>query len=197
MQSKVFLVPLLFLACDTEPTGPDGPSGGINKFSVIIADEKEPFDEVDLELRTAAGVVTFDLSGSVDPLKDAIDDEYALHLSLELDKTALIAMSAPGDLKVKGRASFQPSEEAGSRELVAYQNDASSSPLVKGIFFRKSCFCANQDSGEQTFDGTMRVEQVSASEITGTLTIRLNGDAPNYNQKLDATLTASFNLAIP
>ena len=191
-------LPLLICACDTGPSGPLGPSGGANKFSVVIGDVDEDFDEVDLAFRSSnEGIVSLDLIGSVDPQKNAIDDEYSLHFSLDLDKTALIAMAAPGNLKVKGSASFSPNAEAGSLEVVTYANDPSSSPMVKGIFFRRSCFCANQDAGEQSFDGTIAVEKVTAEEIMGTLTISLSGDVPNYSETLDATLTAEFNLAIP
>jgi hypothetical protein len=194
---QLSLIPLL-VACDTEPSGPLGPSGGENRLSITVDEKKEPFDEVDLEVRsTRSGVVTLALSGSVDPLKDAIDDEYSLHLLVDLDKAALIAMAAPGDLALKGAAEFTAGAEAVAPEVITYTFDPSSSPIVKGVFFRRSCFCADQGSGEQTFEGSIAVEQVSDTEITGTLTLRLQGDVPNYGRKIDATLTASFNLAIP
>ena len=191
-------LPFLLLACDNEPSGPKGPSGGENRFRVTIGEELEPFDEVDLEVQTTStGTATIYLSGSVDPLKNAVDDEYSLQLQVDLDRAALVAMTPPESLEVKGTASFTPGETAGGFEVVDYEADPSSSGIVKRLFFRRSCFCADQSSGEQSFDGTIQVTQVSDDEITGTLEIRLTGDVPNYDGELDATLSAEFNLAIP
>lgn len=192
-------LPLLLLAaCDTEPSGPNGPSGGENRFRVFIGEVKEPFDDVELSIQpTSTGTVTLRLLGSVDPLKNAVDDEYSLLLQVHLDKAALLATSAPTSLTVKGSATFSANEEAGVPEIVTQEMDPTSSPVVKGVFFGRSCFCVDPDGGEQTFDGTIQVDRISASEITGTLSIRLQGDVPNYTEQLDASLSAEFNLAIP
>lgn len=190
--SSVFL-----LACGGEPTGPLGPSGGENRFRVFISQDKEPFDEVSLSVvDTSTETVTLRMSGSVDPIQNAADDEYSLQLAVDLDRAGLLAMSAPDTLVLKGTTKFTPNQESGLEE-VEYLPDASASQMLEGVFFRRSCFCADMDSGEQSYDGTLQVDQIAEDEITGTLTVRLTGDVPNYDAPLDVTLEAEFNLAIP
>jgi hypothetical protein len=197
-QLSVLLPLLLLAACDGEPSGPDGPSGGENRFRVFIGEDKEAFDQVGLQLdKTGTATITLRLSGSVDPVKNAIDDEYSLHLDILLDRQALLAATAPATLTVKGNAEFTAADEAGLQAVVEYEMDPTSSPIVKGLFFRRSCFCANDGAGRQSFNGTIEILSVSATEISGTFAIELSGDVPNYQAKLDATLMAEFNLAIP
>src|SRR5687767_3165475 len=102
------LLPLFILAaCDSEPNGPEGPSGGENRFRVLIGEEQEAFDQIGLQIdKTGTATITLRLTSSVDPQKNAIDDEYSLQLDVLLDRTALISMSAPGTLTVKGNAEF-------------------------------------------------------------------------------------------
>ncbi len=190
---------LLFLvACGGEATGPLGPSGGENHYRVVIGTEKEDFENVTLEIRdTSSSTVTLHLVGSVDPAKNAVDDEYALQLDIQMDKAALLAMVAPDSLTVKASSMFAPSIGGPTQEQVLYQPDASASPIITGMFFRRTCFCGDGNSGTQSFDGSIEVTQISNDEITGTLSIHLTGAVPNYNQQLDANITAEFNLAIP
>lgn len=192
------LTSALIMACGGEPTGPIGPSGGDNRFRVFIDQDKEPFDTVSLSVvDTSTTVVTLRMSGAVDPLPDAVDDEYSLQLAIELDREGLLAMSAPDTIILKGETSFTPDQEVGAFERVEHHPDPSASPMLRGLFFRRSCFCADMDAGEQSYEGTLQVEQIAEDEITGTLSVRLTGDVPNYDVPLDATVEAEFNLAIP
>lgn len=188
---------LLLSACDTEPSGPLGPSGGENRFHVFIGEEKESFETVGLSAEeTGTATITLRLIGSADPQKNAVDDEYSLQLDIHLDRAALLAASAPSTLIAKGSADFAPSEEFGP-PLVEYEMDPTSSPIVKGLFFRRTCFCGDMDSGHQTFDGTLDILAISPTEISGVLSIDLGGDVPNYSQDVNAKLSAEFNLALP
>jgi hypothetical protein len=190
------LPPILVLAaCDVEPSGPLGPSGGENRFRVLRGDDKETFEAVSLTIAgTSTRTVTLQLSGSVDPIEQAIDDEYALHLDVEIDRAALAAASAPVSLTVKGTTTFSyPADDL----VLEHHMDPASSAMLNGLFFRRSCFCLDAGSGEQSYDGVIEVSALSEDEITGTLRIHVTGDVPNEDGAVDVILEAELNLAIP
>ncbi len=186
------------LACGGEPTAPKGPSGGENRFRAAIDGEMVDFEAVGLEIESRfMAPLILRTSGSADPIKEAVDDEYSLQLELHLDREQLLASSAGAELTIEGISSFEAADNQGQRPAPTYTPGMSNAEAVRGVAVSKSCFCTDMDSGEQRFTGTLRVLQISQTEITAELTLEMTGAIPNHNDIQSLSLSAELNLAIP
>src|SRR5687767_9067236 len=93
---------VLFAACG-KAGGPSGPHGGENTFDVILAGEEQDFDEIGLVLSsTSTSDLILSVTGSVDPLENAIDDEYSLQLEVRLDRALIAGLTFPATLSAAG-----------------------------------------------------------------------------------------------
>ncbi len=194
--SHVALVSLF--ACGGEPSGPKGPSGGDNRFRAVIDGEMVDFEAVGLQIESRfMAPLILRASGSVDPLKDAVDDEYSIQLQVHLDRDLLLATSAGTELGIEGISTFEAANFDGQRPEPTYTPGMGNAEAIRGVSASRSCFCGDMDSGEQRFSGVLRVVQVSPTELTAELTLEMSGALPNHSALQTLSLSAELNLAIP
>ncbi|MCB9649289.1 MAG: hypothetical protein H6730_22210 [Deltaproteobacteria bacterium] len=198
MRTHHFLTPavLILAACGVDnTTGPLGPNGGENRVVITVGDAPLDVDGVSLLARSSTSAVELRFSGSVDPIKEAVDDEYGIDLSIVLDRPALEALSAPADLVVAGSSAFSGSATTGQLE-VTWTPTAASSSVVQEVLVTRGCFCANEGSGTQTANGKLTFTAIREGSVTGHLELVVTGDVLNYTGSQSIAFDVDFDLAL-
>lgn len=175
--------------------GPPGPHGGENRFEVTLNGERESFDTVGLTLtQTGTSALILRANGSVDPIAEAIDDEYSLNLEVAFDPSLLAMVSAPENLPIDLTTNFEAEEFGGQRDPLVVAPSESHSPVVRSILLSKSCFCGGHPAGAQRSAGTLQIVANDAKGVQGNLQIEVDGEGPFLSQ-IDGSITLTFDLA--
>ncbi|MGA9520223.1 MAG: hypothetical protein WBV82_02090, partial [Myxococcaceae bacterium] len=163
---------------------------GPQRFDVSIDGEPQEFNEG----VTASGVTsgnTFELrvSGSSDPIKNAIDDESSLALAIQFDKAALDALPRDQPLRIHGLTSLHPSDEGFAAGL-AFEPGEGNTPAVTGVSLIRYCFCGPPNELiEQDWEGTFELHDLRDGRLEVRTSLTLIGRIPYANTRADSRTT--------
>src|SRR5262245_25227975 len=106
------LITVTLAACGSAgPEGPRGPNDGRNTFEASMDGDGQDFKSVSLRLLVnEEGAFAISLSGYVDPLENAVDDEFSINLAVQIDPAELQMLTLPATLAVDGVARFTHNE---------------------------------------------------------------------------------------
>jgi hypothetical protein len=187
---------LLLAACGAGPEGPLGPNGGSNRVVITVDQADLDMDAVGLSAESSTTTVTLIFTGSVDPLKDAVDDEYGYVLSLDLDPAALAALSAPAALSIDGTTTFEGRPEGGAVRQ-SWQPTATSAAAIQGVLLRRSCFCGDFGAGTQTAQGSLTFTRVQpGATLSGQLELTIQGEILNMSEAHTVRFDVEFDLTV-
>jgi hypothetical protein len=129
-----------------------------------------------------SGTWQLTISGSADPVANAVDDEYSLTLRIGLDDAMRASAPRGVPLTVHGVAQFAaPSDTpAGPDGAIAstYEAEADQSPLVRTLATTASCFCGRGGNETQTYSGTITLADAEPNAVRVQFDLTLDGQIP-------------------
>ena len=167
-----------------------GPS---NSFEIIRDQQKQSYDSTRITLKEEDSQLVLLAWNTRDPIPDAADDEYSDGLRVVFEKDALEELATDQDQPISGEGSW--TSISGTRPSeVTFTPTGMHTAAVEHMFFTRQRFgCIDEDHGPgaQTFQGTLRLNAITAGRLAGVIKVRVEGDVPctdNLHQFYELTL---------
>jgi len=157
-----------------------GCSGG---YDVEINKEHQNFNAgVRTNLYSEADKFQVQITGSKDPLPQAVDDESSLVLTAEFDRAAFATMPRNVPLAIKGTTTFAEGVDSGTineRRDITFQGATNHTNGIRRLWFVQSCFCARQPGTQtQQFDGTVTLINAGSDTVRFRFALQIRGHVP-------------------
>jgi hypothetical protein len=191
LRTSVILAACAIAACGGTDAieAPLGPNGGKNTLSVERDGVLENLESIHLGLTPKADdKLLLSLSGSVDPIENAADDEYSIVLEVELTKSELVALAQPATIVVDGTSRFIPPMNT------EYMRSPSASPAIQGAAAKMVCFCNFDQSGTQKVTGELTVKKATDTQLFGSIQVTIDGFLPGRGQNSVIDIQSDFDL---
>jgi hypothetical protein len=151
-----------------------------NQLEVTIDGDQQNFNEgVSATGIAGANTYTVRITGSSDPIRNAIDDESSMSLTIDFDRAAFESLPRNAPLRVSGVTTLQPrNEETGAVE-VTFEPGTGHEPAITGISLTRSCFCAPPETAiQQSFEGTVELRNLPGNQLEVSAQLTLVGQIP-------------------
>ena len=164
-----------------------------NSFEIIRDQQTQSYDSTRITLKEEDSRLVLLAWNTRDPIPGAVDDEYSDGLRVVFEKDALEELATDQDEPISGKGSWtsisgiRPSE-------VTFTPTGMHTAAVEHMFFTRQRFgCIDEDHGPgaQTFQGTLRLNAITAGRLAGVIKVRVEGDVPctdNLHQFYELTL---------
>ena len=164
-----------------------------NSFEIIRDQQKQSYDSTRITLKEEDSQLVLLAWNTRDPIPDAADDEYSDGLRVVFEKDALEELATDQDEPISGEGSW--TSISGTRPSeVTFTPTGMHTAAVEHMFFTRQRFgCIDEDHGPgaQTFQGTLRLNAITAGRLAGVIKVRVEGDVPctdNLHQFYELTL---------
>jgi hypothetical protein len=164
-----------------------------SSFEIIRDQQQQRYDSTRITLEEEDSELVLLAWNTRDPIPDAADDEYSDGLRVVFDKDALEELATNQDQPISGEGSWTSTSGIRPGE-VTFTPTGMHTAAVEHMFFTRQRFgCIDEDHGPgaQTFEGTLRLNAMTASRLAGIITVRVEGDVPctdNLHQFYQLTL---------
>lgn len=130
----------------------------------------------------SSGTWHLTVTGSADPVANAVDDEYSLSLRIDLDDAMLATAPHGVPLTVHGVTHFaapttDPASPDGSL-ATTYEAASDQSPVVRGLATIASCFCGRGGNETQSYTGTITLTAAEPNGLRVDFDLVLDGQIP-------------------
>ncbi len=164
-----------------------------NSFEIIRDQQKQSYDSTRIALKEEDSQLVLLAWNTRDPIPDAADDEYSDGLRVVFEQDALEELATDQDQPISGEGSW--TSISGTRPSdVTFTPNGMHTAAVEHMFFTRQRFgCIDEDHGPgaQTFQGTLRLNAITAGRLAGVIKVRVEGDVPcsdNLHQFYELTL---------
>jgi hypothetical protein len=165
----------------------------LNSFEIIRDQQKQSYDSTRITLKEEDSRLVLLAWNTRDPIPNAADDEYSDGLRVVFEKDALEELDTDQDEPISGEGSW--TSISGTRPSeVTFTPTGMHTAAVEHMFFTRQRFgCIDEDHGPgaQTFQGTLRLNAITAGRLAGVIKVRVEGDVPctdNLHQFYELTL---------
>jgi hypothetical protein len=165
----------------------------LNSFEIIRDQQKQSYDSTRITLKEEDSQLVLLAWNTRDPIPNAADDEYSDGLRVVFEKDALEELDTDQDEPISGEGSW--TSISGTRPSeVTFTPAGMHTAAVEHMFFTRQRFgCIDEDHGPgaQTFQGTLRLNAITAGRLAGVIKVRVEGDVPctdNLHQFYELTL---------
>lgn len=165
----------------------------LNSFEIIRDQQKQSYDSTRITLKEEDSQLVLLAWNTRDPIPNAADDEYSDGLRVVFEKDALEELDTDQDEPISGEGSW--TSISGTRPSeVTFTPTGMHTAAVEHMFFTRQRFgCIDEDHGPgaQTFQGTLRLNAITAGRLAGVIKVRVEGDVPctdNLHQFYELTL---------
>jgi hypothetical protein len=130
----------------------------------------------------SSGAWQLTVTGSADPVANAVDDEYSLSLRVDFDDAMLANAPHGVPLTVHGVTHFgAPSTDPVSPDgslPSTFEAASDHSSIVRGLATTASCFCGRGGNETQTYNGTITLTPAPPNGLRVEFDLTLDGQIP-------------------
>ncbi len=160
---------------------------GSNGMDAKIDGEEQSFDEVKVELTEDGSLYRLTANGS----QEADGATKQLLFEMTMNAAAVKTAETGKELSVDGAATF-----AGQATVATYARKTTQDEAVAAVSLRLDCAdCTRKGDEQQDISGKLTLDSVSDDTLSGTVTLTITGDIPNWSKEGVTSSTAELEVS--